>query len=95
LLQSLSACEGEEVSKPFPNVRQRNILQKLMEAEWTHHKRLAPAGEGVPGSLTSKGWIERRAADEGAVSYRIAEQGKQAYRMPMPCSDRDREMTPH
>ena len=72
------------MSKQFPNVRQRDILQKLMEAEWTHHKRLAPAGEGVLGSMISKGWIERRAADEGAVSYRITEQGKQAFRTPMP-----------
>ena len=72
------------MSKQFPNVRQRDILQKLMEAEWTHHKRLAPAGEGVLASMITKGWIERRAADEGAVSYRITEQGKQAFRTPMP-----------
>jgi hypothetical protein len=72
------------MGKLFPNVRQRDILQKLMQAEWTTHQRLAPAGEGVLASMTSKGWIERRASDRGAVSYRITELGKQAFRMPMP-----------
>jgi hypothetical protein len=72
------------VSNPYANVRQRDILQKLMEAEWTPHKRLAPAGVGVLGSMISKGWIERRVADGRAVSYRITELGKQAFRTPMP-----------
>ena len=68
----------------YPNMRQRDILQKLMQAEWTPHQRLAPAGERILGSMIGKGWIERRAADRGPVCYRITDLGKQAFRALMP-----------
>ena len=68
----------------YPNVRQREILQILMQAEWTPGPRLAPAGEGVLGNLVTKGWIERRLSDQGPACYRITEPGKQAYKIPTP-----------
>ena len=71
------------MSNPYPNIRQRNILQKLMQAEWTPHKQLAPAGEAMLGNMISIGWIERRGSD-GHASYRITEMGRQAFRLPMP-----------
>jgi hypothetical protein len=72
------------MSDACPNMRQRDILQKLMQAEWTSRQRLAPAGEGILGSMIDRGWIERRAADAGVVSYRITDLGKQVFRIPMP-----------
>ena len=71
------------MSGPYPNMRQRDILQKLMQAEWTPHQRLAPAGEGMLGNMVGIGWIERRASGDGA-SYRITETGRLAFRLPMP-----------
>jgi hypothetical protein len=71
------------MSSPYPNIRQRYILQTLMQAEWTPYQRLAPAGEGMLANMVSIGWIERRAAD-GRASYRITELGRQAFRLPMP-----------
>ena len=68
----------------FPNMRQRDILQKLMQAEWTPHQRLAPAGDRILGNMVGIGWIERQVADRGIVSYRITDLGKQAFRAPMP-----------
>jgi len=77
-------AEGEEMTNPYPNMRHRDILQKLMQAEWTPHQRLAPAGDGILGTMLGKGWIERRVADRGIVSYRITDLGKEAFRAPMP-----------
>ena len=42
----------------FLNARQQDILQKLMQAEWTPHPRLVPAGDSVSCGLVNKGWIE-------------------------------------
>jgi hypothetical protein len=71
------------MSDLLPNMRQREVLQKLMMAEWTPHQRLAPAGEGMLGNMVSASWIERRAAD-GPANYRITETGRQAFRLPIP-----------
>jgi hypothetical protein len=68
----------------YPNIRQRQILQTLMQAEWTPHQRLAPAGETTLGNLIKMGWIERRAAESGHSTYRMTEVGRQAFRIPMP-----------
>ena len=73
-----------EMSSPYPNMRQRDILQKLMQAEWAPYQRLAPAGEGILGNMIRNGWIECRATDHGPASYRITELGRQAFRIPMP-----------
>jgi hypothetical protein len=93
MVQADSALRGDfcalvldeaEMSSPYPNMRHRDILQKLMQAEWTPHQRLAPAGDGILGTMLGKGWIERRVADRGIVNYRITDQGKEAFRAPMP-----------
>jgi hypothetical protein len=84
-LGAYSAGEDEaEMSSSHPNMRQRDILQKLMQAEWTPQQRLAAAGEGTLGNMIRNGWIERRATDHGPASYRITELGRQAFRIPMP-----------
>jgi hypothetical protein len=44
----------------YPNMRHRDILRELMQAEWTPHQRLEPAGEGMLGNMVNIGWIERR-----------------------------------
>jgi hypothetical protein len=66
-----------EMSSPYPNMRQRDILQKLMQAEWTPHQQLAPAGEGILGNMIRNCWIECRATDHGPSSYRIPDQERQ------------------
>jgi hypothetical protein len=77
--------EGEiRMTKAFPNARQRDILQKLMQAEWTPHPRLAPAGDSMLAGLVSKGWIECRPADDGPSCYRITEEGRLAFKLPIP-----------
>jgi len=68
----------------FSNARQQDILQKLMQAEWTPHPRLAPAGDSVFGGLVNKGWIESRPADDGPACYRITEAGMLAFNLPIP-----------
>ncbi len=72
------------MSSPYPNMRQRDILQKLMQAEWTPYQRLAPAGDGILGNMIRNAWIECRAIDHDLASYRITELGRQAFRIPMP-----------
>ena len=72
------------MSSPYPNMRQRDILQKLMQSEWTPYQRLAPAGEGILGNMIRNAWIECRATDHDLASYRITELGRQAFRIPMP-----------
>jgi DNA-binding PadR family transcriptional regulator len=70
------------MTKPYPNIRQRDVLQKLMQAEWTPHQRLAPAGDRALENMVSNGWIERRAGD--SCSYRITDLGRQAFKLPVP-----------
>jgi hypothetical protein len=48
------------MSATYPNVRQRDVLQMLMHAEWTPQSRLAPTSERMLAILAEKGWIERR-----------------------------------
>jgi hypothetical protein len=65
-------------------MRQRAVLQKLMQAEWTPHQRLAPVGDRALENMLSKGWIERRTANGDSASYRITDLGKQAFGLPVP-----------
>jgi hypothetical protein len=51
-------AEGE-MNAPYPNARQRQMLQPLMQAQWTPLQRLVPAGETTFGNLITMGWIER------------------------------------
>ena len=73
-LKSLSGCpliaaEGEaEVTSIYPNMRQRDILQKLMQGEWTPYRRLLPAGNMALEVLLSRGWIEHRTAEDSGLS---------------------------
>jgi hypothetical protein len=43
------------MSSPYPNMRQRDILQKLMQADISDW-RINPAGEGKPGNLIRNAW---------------------------------------
>jgi len=55
-----------------------------MQAEWTPHPRLAPAGDSMLAGLVSKGWIECRPADDGPSCYLITEEGRLAFKLPIP-----------
>jgi hypothetical protein len=65
-------------------MRQRDILQMLMRAEWTPRLQLAPAGERMLEGLIENGWIERRVGERAILFYRITESGRQAFRLPVP-----------
>jgi hypothetical protein len=84
LLNGRDLAEGESQVSSYPNIRQRDILQMLMRAEWTPRLRLAPAGESMLATLVERGWIERRIGDGAIAYYRITESGRQAFRRPVP-----------
>ena len=71
-------------------MRQRDILQKLMQGEWTPHRRLLPAGNMALETLLGKGWIERRTAEDGEFGYRITDLGKQLLDCLCLCGEKSR-----
>jgi hypothetical protein len=73
-----------KVSATYPNVRERDVLQMLMHAEWTPQPRLAPTSERMLAILVDKGWIERRIGDGAIAYYRMTESGREAFRHPVP-----------
>jgi hypothetical protein len=54
-----AGAEGEEMIKPYPTYRQREVLQFLMSGDWVPLLRLIPVGEKLPANLVRAGWIER------------------------------------
>jgi len=72
------------MTKPYPNVRERNVLHVLQQAEWTPLPRLAPAGEAIVRNLVRKAWVEQRMSEHGPSCYRITDLGRQAFKTLMP-----------
>ena len=70
--------------KPYPNYRQREVLQFLMSGNWVPILRLIPVGETVLANLLQSGWIERN--PETSDLYRITEAGRTAFKTPVPVS---------
>ena len=71
------------MDRPYPTARQRDIMQKLMQREWTPLRQLAPAGQTTLENLESKGWIEKR-TESGPASYRITSEGREALKTMIP-----------
>jgi hypothetical protein len=67
--------------KPYPTYRQREVLQLLMHGEWTPILKLIAVGDKLLGNLLRAGWIER---NETGDLYRITEEGRTAFRTPVP-----------
>jgi hypothetical protein len=74
-----AGAEGEEMIKPYPTYRQREVLQFLMSGDWVPLLKLIPVGEKLLGNLLTAGWIERM-----GNLYRITEAGRTAFRSPIP-----------
>jgi hypothetical protein len=70
--------------KPYPNYRQREVLQFLMSGNWMPILRLIPVGETVLANLLQAAWIERN--PETSDLYRITEAGRTAFKTPVPIS---------
>jgi hypothetical protein len=81
---SCAAVGRRQNSDDQGSSKRASTLQKLMQAEWTPHPRLAPAGDSILGGLVSKGWIECQSFDDGLSCYRITEQGRLAFKLPIP-----------
>jgi hypothetical protein len=71
--------------KPYPNYRQREVLQFLMSGNWVSILRLIPVGERLLANLVQAGWIER-SSDMKSDLYRITEAGRTAFKTPVPIS---------
>jgi DNA-binding PadR family transcriptional regulator len=71
------------MERPYPTARQRDIMQKLMQREWTPIRQLAPAGLATLEHLESKSWIEKRTVS-GPASYRITPEGREAFQTIIP-----------
>jgi hypothetical protein len=69
---------------PHPTARQRDVLQKLMQREWTPSRQLAPAGEAMLENLVGKAWIEKRSDSKGGYLFSITKEGRVAFSTPMP-----------
>jgi len=74
--------------KPYPNYRQREVLQFLMSGNWVSILRLIPVGETVLANLVQAGWIERSSDMKIRDLYRITEAGRTAFKTPVPISDK-------
>jgi hypothetical protein len=72
--------------KPYPNYRQREVLQFLMSGNWVSILRLIPVGETVLANLVQAGWIERSSDMKTRDLYRITEAGRTAFKTPVPIS---------
>jgi hypothetical protein len=70
--------------KPYPNSRQREVLQLLMSGDWVPIRRQIAVGERLLGNLLQAGWIERSPDGKASDLYRITEAGRTAFRMRMP-----------
>jgi hypothetical protein len=72
--------------KPYPNYRQREVLQFLMSGNWVSILRLIPVGETLLANLVQAGWIERSPDMKTRDLYRITEAGRTAFKTPVPIS---------
>ena len=70
--------------KPYPNYRQREVLQFLMSGNWVPILRLIPVGERLLVNLLQAGWIERSPDMKTRDLYRITEAGRTAFKTPVP-----------
>ena len=71
--------EGEEMTKPYPTARQREVLQLLMSGDWVPILRRIPVGERLLATLLRTGWVERT-----NDLYRITEAGRTAFKTRVP-----------
>jgi hypothetical protein len=68
------------MTNPYLNA----VNAKSWQREWTPRQRPATAGEGTPGNLVARGWIEFRVSDLGPACYWVTELDKQVYKIAMP-----------
>ena len=70
--------------RPYPNYREREVLQFLRSGNWVPITRLIPVGEKLLGNLVQAGWIERSSDVKRGHLYRITEAGRTAFRTLLP-----------
>ena len=68
--------------KPYPTYRQREVLQFLMHGDWMPVLKMIAVGDKLLGNLVRAGWIEQNS--EARDLYRITDQGRTAFRTPVP-----------